>query len=112
MFLKCHSRVKDGKEHRYWNIVENRRCGLGKFVQRQVLYLGEINDTQRESCSWKVPGVELLASGCNLDRKNPHAKEDITHLPPQQLTTNILDKEQHIVEIVGRIQNLNSDGSL
>src|SRR5205823_10044682 len=49
MFLKCHSRFKDGKEHRYWNIVENRRCGRGKFVQRQVLYLGEINDTQRQS---------------------------------------------------------------
>jgi hypothetical protein len=49
MFLKCHSRFKDGKEHRYWNIVENRRCGRSKFVQRQVLYLGEINDTQRES---------------------------------------------------------------
>jgi transposase len=49
MFLKCHCRVKDGKEHRYWNIVENRRCGRGKFVQRQVLYLGELNDTQRES---------------------------------------------------------------
>jgi transposase len=49
MYLKCHCRFKDGKEHRYWNIVENRRCGRGKFVQRQVLYLGEINDTQRES---------------------------------------------------------------
>ena len=49
MFLKCHSRFKDGKEHRYWNIVENRRCGRGKFVQRQVLYLGEINDSQRQS---------------------------------------------------------------
>src|SRR5262252_6519494 len=49
MFLKCHARFKDGKEHRYWNIVENRRCGRGKFVQRQVLYLGEINDSQRES---------------------------------------------------------------
>jgi transposase len=49
MFLKCHCRVKDGKVHRYWNIVENRRCGRDKYVQRQVLYLGEINDTQRES---------------------------------------------------------------
>src|SRR5580692_8633551 len=49
MFLKCHCRFKDGKEHRYWNIVENRRCGRGKVVQRQVLYLGEINDTQQES---------------------------------------------------------------
>jgi hypothetical protein len=41
--------VKDGKEHRYWSIVENRRCGRGKIVQRQVLYLGEINDSQRQS---------------------------------------------------------------
>ena len=49
MFLKCHPRLKDGKEHRYWSIVENRRCGRGKIVQRQVLYLGEINDGQRQS---------------------------------------------------------------
>jgi hypothetical protein len=49
MFLKCHPRIKDGKEHRYWSVVENRRCGRGKFEQRQVLYLGEINDSQRES---------------------------------------------------------------
>jgi len=49
MFLKCHPRIKDGKEHRYWSVVENRRYGRGKFVQRQVLYLGEINDSQRES---------------------------------------------------------------
>jgi len=49
MFLRYHTRIKDGKEHRYWDIVENRRCGRGKVVQRQVLYLGEINDSQRES---------------------------------------------------------------
>jgi hypothetical protein len=49
MFLKCHPRIKDGKEHRYWSVVENRRCGRGKFVPRQVLYLGEINDSQRQS---------------------------------------------------------------
>lgn len=50
MFLKCHRRRKDGKEHRYWSVVENRRAG-GSVVQRQVLYLGEINDSQREA--WK-----------------------------------------------------------
>jgi transposase len=49
MFLRCNPRIKDGKEHRYWSVVENRRCGRGKVVQRQVLYLGEINDSQRES---------------------------------------------------------------
>ena len=49
MFLRFHARIKDGKDHRYWSVVENRRCGRGKLVQRQVLYLGEINDSQHES---------------------------------------------------------------
>ena len=49
MFLRFNRRFKDGKEHRYWNIVESKRCASGKVVQRQVLYLGEINDTQREA---------------------------------------------------------------
>jgi type I restriction enzyme M protein len=56
--------------------------------------------------AWKVPAAELLASGCNLDRKNPCAKEDITHLPPAQLAANILKKEQRIGEIMGNIQKL------
>jgi Transposase DDE domain len=46
MFLRENRRFKDGKQHRYWNIVENRRCAGGRVVQRQVLYLGEINDSQ------------------------------------------------------------------
>ena len=49
MFLRFNRRFKDGKEHRYWNIVENKRCTGGKVVQRQVLYLGEINDSQHEA---------------------------------------------------------------
>jgi transposase len=53
MFLRYNRRFKDGKEHRYWNIVESKRCAGGKVVQRQVLYLGEINDGQREAwCQW------------------------------------------------------------
>jgi hypothetical protein len=44
MYLKCNRRLKDGKEHRYWSIVESRRCAEGRVVQRPVLYLGEINE--------------------------------------------------------------------
>lgn len=47
MFLRYKNRRKDGKDHRYWSIVENRRTADGRVVQRQVLYLGEINDSQR-----------------------------------------------------------------
>jgi hypothetical protein len=47
MFLRAKKRYKDGKEHRYWSIVENQRLPSGKVCQRQVLYLGEINDSQK-----------------------------------------------------------------
>ena len=63
--------------------------------------------------AWKVPAAELLEydkSGSlmavNLDRKNPRAKEDFTHLPPAQLAADILKKEQRIAEIMGNIQRL------
>jgi len=52
MFLKCNWRRKDGKEHRYWSIVENRRCAGERVVQRQVLYLAKSNDTQRRHGSF------------------------------------------------------------
>ncbi len=54
----------------------------------------------------KPPAAELLANGCNLDRKNPSAKEDITHLPPEQLAASILEKEHRIGEIMANIQKL------
>ena len=49
MFLRCTRRKKDGKVHEYWNIVESRRLSDGRVAQRHVLYLGEINASQREA---------------------------------------------------------------
>ena len=49
LFLRSHDRFKNGKHHAYWSLVENKRCAGGKVVQRQVLYLGEINQAQREA---------------------------------------------------------------
>ena len=58
MFLRFNKRIKDGKEHRYWNIVESQRCAGGKVVQRQVLYLGEINDSQHEAWCRQIEGFD------------------------------------------------------
>jgi hypothetical protein len=49
MFLRRTERRKDGKTHTYWNIVENKRLDDNRVVQRQVLYLGEINSSQAEA---------------------------------------------------------------
>jgi hypothetical protein len=49
MFLRAKVRRKDGKQHRYFSVVENRRVGRNKTAQRTVLYLGEINDSQESA---------------------------------------------------------------
>src|SRR5687768_8603973 len=54
LFLKCHPRLKDGKEHRYWSICENRRSADGRRFQRQVFYLGEISDSQRSAWTKQI----------------------------------------------------------
>ena len=51
MFLRSTPRKKDGKIHRYFSIVENRRVAGSRIVQRTVLYLGEINDQQQ--AAWR-----------------------------------------------------------
>ena len=58
MFVRCKKRRKDGKEHRYWSVVENVRVRSGRVVQRQVLYLGEINDSQRAAWCRTIEVVE------------------------------------------------------
>jgi transposase len=61
MFLKESTRFKDGKEHRYWSLVENRRVDGGrKVVQRHVLYLGEINSSQQ--VAWRKT-IEIFEAG-------------------------------------------------
>jgi type I restriction enzyme M protein len=61
-------------------------------------------------CAWQVSAAELLANGCNLDRKNPRSKEDNAHLPPEEIVAEILEKERRISEIVGNIQSLLKNG--
>ena len=53
MFLRGNKRLKDGKEHCYYSVVESRRLSSGKVAQRQVLYLGEING--RQQAAWRKP---------------------------------------------------------
>ena len=51
MFLRSNKRIKDGKEHLYYSVVESRRVSSGRVEQKQVLYLGEINTSQQ--AAWR-----------------------------------------------------------
>jgi transposase len=60
MFLRATTRKKDGKLHRYFSVVENKRVRGGRVVQRHVLYLGEINSSQE--LAWRK-SIEVLDAG-------------------------------------------------
>ncbi len=78
MFLRAKTRRKDGKQHRYWSVVENRRVRGGRVVQRHLLHLGELNDSQR--AGW-VHGIEALASDEETARQLALFPDDRDELP-------------------------------
>ena len=65
MFLRQKIRRKDGKEQRSFSVVENKRVAGGRVVQRHVLYLGEINDTQE--LAWRK-SIEVFEEGAPRSR--------------------------------------------
>lgn len=65
MFLRYTTRKKNGKEHRYYSLVENKRVAGGHVVQRHALYLGEINDCQKEA--WRKT-IEIFEEGQSRSR--------------------------------------------
>jgi len=91
MFLRYTQRKKDGKLHRYWSIVENHRGEGRRVVQRQVLYLGEINDSQE--AAW-CRSIEVFESGTGHwrqvalfpeDREAPELAHEVVHVCLDQL---------------------------
>src|SRR2546428_2889650 len=92
MFLRYTTRKKNGKEHRYYSLVENRRVAGGRVVQRPALYLGEINDGQQEA--WRKT-IEIFEEGQARprtvalfpeDRIGPVADADIVRIRLSQLS--------------------------
>ena len=65
MFLRATTRKKDGKEHRYFSVVENKRVSGGRVLQRHVLYLGEINSSQE--LAWRR-SIEVLDEATQAPR--------------------------------------------
>jgi len=76
MFLRSNKRYKNGKSHRYWNIVENKRTSGNRIVQRQVLYLGEINDNQQDA--WRKT-IEIFEDGHDQPKQMLLFPEDVTN---------------------------------
>ena len=93
MFLRATPRKKDGKVHRYWSLVENRRLADGRVKQRHVLYLGEINDAQERA--WRR-SIEVLDEQAGVARS--------LALFPEDRADALLDDESVVRLRLSRLQ--------
>jgi type I restriction enzyme M protein len=104
---------RTGPTQEVWYYEQPLPEGRRQYTKTQPLQYEEFagclawwKDRKENERAWKVPAAELLASGCNLDRKNPSARQDLEHLPPEQLAEDILQKELRIAEIMREIKEL------
>src|SRR6185312_14547484 len=78
MYLRFTRRNKDGKQHRYWSVVESRRCAGGRVVQKPLLYLGEINDSQHAAWCRVIEGFDedsrALPAACPVSGRTGAAR--------------------------------------
>jgi hypothetical protein len=77
MFLRATTRKKDGKEHRYSCIVENRRLSDGRVLQRHVLYL--VKDQRLAGVGVPPPPARRLASFKKAGALGAHAATVVLH---------------------------------
>ena len=102
---------RSGPTKEVWYYEQPLPEGRKNYTKTQPMQFEEFadcmkwwNNRQENDQAWKVSAKELLDSNCNLDRKNPHAKVDFEHLPPEQLADDILKKELRIAELMQEIK--------
>lgn len=102
---------RSGPTKEIWYYEQPLPEGRKTYTKTQPLRFEEFSDCiawwskrKENDRAWRVPVERVIANGFNLDLKNPNAKTDFEHLPPEQLVADILQKEQRIAEIVADIQ--------
>ena len=108
---------RSGPTHEVWYYEQPLPDGRKQYTKTNPLRFEEFADClawwpnrEENDRAWRVPVQTIRDNGCNLDIKNPRARQDIEHLPPEALAASILDKERRIAEIVSDIQRLLAEG--
>ena len=94
MFVRCKTRHKDGKEHRYWSVVENVRVRGGRVVQRQVLYLTSpvLITTNKPFSEW---GDVFSSAACVVTKRAEPSSTDSSIAPKSSSSTaKAIDSER------------------
>ena len=83
MFISATDRKKNGKTHTYHRVMEKRCIAAGRWVQRQVIYLGELTGAQEQS--WRRALQVFDPIGSQTQNMTLFAKPEV--VPPDQLNS-------------------------
>jgi type I restriction enzyme M protein len=104
---------RSGPTREIWYYEQPKRADGGNYSKSRPMQYEEFADCEawfkkrkENDRAWKVSAAAILANGCNLDRRNPNAAEDLQHLPPEKLATDICRKEERILEIMTKVRSL------
>jgi len=87
------------------NYSKTKPLAFEEFAQCQAWWGGADRKGRIETeRAWRVPIADIETDGFNLDRKNPNRPDDLSHLPPEQLVTDLLEKERQIHDLLLQIQ--------
>ncbi len=109
---------RSGPTHEIWYYEQPLPEGRKNYTKTQPAQFEEFagcmawwNNRAENDRAWKVPvqyvlnyDVEGRLVSANLDIKNPNAKADFEHLPPERLVEDIIAKERNILEILEEIK--------
>lgn len=108
---------RSGPTKDVWYYEQPLPEGRKQYTKTQPLQFEEFapclawwKDRKETNRAWKVSATNVLANNCNLDIKNPRGKEDLKHLPPEQIVDEILKKEQQIIDIMAEIKTMLNEG--
>lgn len=105
------------KEIWYYEILKRENGNYSKSKPMQFEELGPClawwRKKDENSQAWKVKVDEILKYddkgnliSANLDQRNPSAKEDLEHIPPEALAQGIVEKEQKILETISELRRI------
>jgi type I restriction enzyme M protein len=104
---------RSGPTREIWYYEIPKREGVGRYSKSRPMQFEEFSDClawwkdrKENDRAWKAPVTDIIAKNCNLDRRNPNAREYMEHLPPEQVAKSILAKETKILSILHEVRTL------
>ena len=108
---------RSGPTKEIWYYEQPLPEGRKSYTKTKPMQFEEFEDCIRwwdkrkaNERAWKVKAEDVIANNYNLDIKNPNAKEEFEHMPPEQLVESIMKKEQRIAEIMVEIKQVLNRG--